>query len=240
MAATAMGKIFTCGPTFRAEHSDTPRHLAEFWMVEPEMAWYDLGDTIKVARDLITYCLKYAADKCVDELALLRSEPLDTSPEFVQITYAKALAVLKEQELLLKDCEVPKWGDDLGTPHERFLSDKYYKAPVIITNYPKEMKSFYMHQDDDGRTVGCFDLLLPGIGEAIGGSQREVRLDVLEKELLLRNMNKEDYKEYLELRKFGSVPHSGFGLGFERLVRYVADVDHIRDVIPFPVYYGHL
>ena len=238
MAATALGKIFTCGPTFRAEHSDTPRHLSEFWMVEPEMAWHDLDDTITVAKDLITHCVQDAMRLCPDELDFLRDTPLEL-PEYKCITYTEAIEILRGDEFKVACDGLPtvEWGDDLGTPHERFLSDTHFKCPVIITHYPREMKAFYMHQDPSEDTVACFDLLLPGVGEAIGGSQREVRLDVLEKEMERRGMGTEEYQDYLDLRRFGSVPHSGFGLGFARLVRYVTGVEHIRDVVPFPRYY---
>jgi len=224
MAATALGKVFTCGPTFRAEHSDTPRHLSEFWMIEPEMAWHDLDDTIKVAQDLIVHCVSDAIESCAEELKLLRSTTL-TVPEFKRITYSEAVGILQV-----------KWGDDLGTIHERFLTDTYFKSPVVITHYPRDIKAFYMHQTEDD-TVACFDLLLPTVGEAIGGSQREIRLEVLEAELERRKIDTEEYQQYLDLRRFGSVPHSGFGLGFERLVRYITEVEYIRDVIPFPRYY---
>ncbi len=239
MAATALGKIFTCGPTFRAEHSDGPRHLSEFWMVEPEMAWYDLDDTIKVAQDLITHCVSDVLEHCADELKLLRTTPLQL-PQYTCITYTEAIEIIRGCLCKFKEAGVPEWGQDLGTPHECFLCDEYFKQPVVITHYPREMKAFYMHQSPSGNTVACFDLLLPGIGEAIGGSQREVRLDVLEAEMERRKMDKTEYQQYLDLRRFGNVPHSGFGLGFDRLVRYITEMEHIRDVSPFPRYYGHL
>lgn len=236
MGATAMGRVFTCGPTFRAEHSDTPRHLAEFWMVEPEMAWFDLDDTITLGEDLIKYCVEDCKKYCADELAVLEHKL--HLPDFKRITYTEAVEVIRQHPC--KFDTLPEWGDDLGTAYERFLSDDHFKAPVVITHYPREMKAFYMHQEPGGKTVACFDLLLPGIGEAIGGSQREVRLDVLEKEMVSRGLDTKLYSKYLDLRRFGSVPHSGFGLGFERLVRYLTGIEHIRDVIPFPVYYRHL
>ena len=236
MAATALGRIFTCGPTFRAEHSDTPRHLSEFWMVEPEMVWHDLDDAIEVAQDLITHCVADATALCAYELEILRTTPLEV-PEYKRVTYTEAIEILGQHPCQFKEAGVPEWGDDLGTPHERYLSDVHFKRPVVVTHYPRVMKAFYMHQNPGGKTVACFDLLLPGVGEAIGGSQREVRLDVLEAEMEHRKMDKTEYREYLDLRRFGNVPHSGFGLGFDRLVRYVTGVEHIRDVVPFPRYY---
>jgi asparaginyl-tRNA synthetase len=189
-----------------------------------------------LAEDLISTCIQDALKECAEELAVLRDEKhplLDLSCK--RITYTTAIEILHEHS----SCS-PKWGDDLGTPHERFLTDEYFKQPVIITHYPRSLKSFYMHKVDDEKTVACFDFLLPGIGEVIGGSQREVRYDVLQKEMEARKMDQHGYQQYLDLRRFGSVPHSGFGLGFERIVRYITGMEHIRDVIPFPVYYEHL
>lgn len=237
MCATALGRIFTYGPTFRAEHSDTARHLSEFWMVEPEMAWFDLDDTIKLAQDLISYCVQICKQECVDELKFLK-HTLPDDMQFKRLTYTDALQIIKDHKDQFDS--IPAWGEDLGTPHERFLTDQYFKTPVVVTHYPKDMKAFYMHQEDDGKTVACFDLLMPGIGEIIGGSQREVRYDRLESQMKNRGMDLTRYQKYLDLRKYGSMPHSGFGMGFERLVRYVTGMEHIRDVIPFPVYFKHL
>ncbi|KKL62391.1 hypothetical protein LCGC14_2185680, partial [marine sediment metagenome] len=213
MAATALGKVFTCGPTFRAEHSNTPRHLSEFWMIEPEMVWHDLDDTITVAQELVSHCVADVSSKCKEELAVLQHSL--KLPTFKRITYTKAVEIIREYKCKFET--VPEWGDDLGTAQERFLTDEYFECPVVVTHYPREMKAFYMHQEPGGHTVACFDLLLPGIGEVIGGSQREIRLDVLEKEIERRGMDKTQYQRYLDLRRFGNVPHAGFGLGFERI-----------------------
>jgi asparaginyl-tRNA synthetase len=241
MAATALGKIFTYGPTFRAEKSDTSKHLAEFWMVEPEMAWYDLDDTIQLSKELLSFCLEEIKKSCVDELEFLKVS-LPKSFDFKQITYTDAINILEESVKLKKSKDyfdkAPEWGEDLSTPHETFLADFYYKSPVIVTHYPKQIKAFYMYSQ--GKTVECFDVLMPGIGEIIGGSQRESRYDVLESIMKERGMDMYKYQKYLDLRKFSSVPHSGFGLGFERLLRFMTGQKHIRDVIPFPVYYGHI
>jgi asparaginyl-tRNA synthetase len=241
MAATALGKIFTYGPTFRAEKSDTSKHLAEFWMVEPEMAWYDLDDTIQLSKELLTFCLESIKKECQEELKFLNVN-LPEKFDFKQITYTDAIGILEESVKSKSSveyfCQAPKWGEDLSTPHETFLADCYFKQPVIVTHYPKEIKAFYMYSV--GNTVACFDVLMPGIGEIIGGSQRETRLNVLENIMIERKMDITKYKKYLDLRRFATMPHSGFGLGFERLVRFMTGQKHIRDVIPFPVYYGHL
>jgi len=237
MAATALGKIYTFGPTFRAEKSDTSRHLAEFWMIEPEMCWYDLDDTIKLAMELLKYCVKKCKKWCKNELEFLKVN-LGDEMNFEIITYEQAIDILNKAESV--SFKEVKWGDDLSSEMEKYLCEKHYKMPLVIKNYPKEIKSFYMKQSDDGMTVNCFDLLLPGIGEVIGGSEREIRMDKLLAEMKLRNMDITKYEKYIDLRRFGNVPHAGFGLGFERLIRYLTGIEHIRDVIPFPVYFGHL
>ncbi|RIY34730.1 asparagine--tRNA ligase [Psittacicella gerlachiana] len=239
--ASALSKIYTFGPTFRAENSNTTRHLAEFWMVEPEVAFYDLEDNAKLAEDMLRHCFKRVLEKNRDDLEFFnkhvqpgvieRLENLINS-EFVQIDYTDAIKIL---ETCGKKFEFPVyWGVDMSSEHERYLAEEHFKSPVIVKNYPKEIKAFYMRLNDDGKTVAAMDVLAPGIGEIIGGSQREERLEVLEQRILDLGMKLEDYSWYLDLRRYGSVPHSGFGLGFERLVSYVTGVQNVREAIPFP------
>jgi asparaginyl-tRNA synthetase len=244
--ACAMSKIYTFGPTFRAENSHTTRHLAEFWMIEPEMAFYDLQDNMDLAEDFIKSVIKHVLETCPDDMdffnkyvekgLLDRLKNVLESP-FQRITYTEAV------DLLIKTGQkfvAPlAWGLDLQSEHERYLTEVIYKKPVIVTDYPKEFKSFYMRLNDDGKTVAAMDILVPKIGEIIGGSQREERLDVLERRLEEVKLPKENYSWYLDLRRFGSVTHSGFGLGFERLVQFTTGIENIRDVIPFPRYPGH-
>ncbi len=241
VAAMAMGKIYTFGPSFRAENSNTPKHLAEFWHVEPEIAFAELPDVIEIAEDMLKHVIRTVLDKCPDEMAFFdqhfekglvaRLEEL-ISHEFGVCDYTEAIRLLKESG---EDFQYPvEWGCDLQTEHERYISEKVFQKAVFVTNYPKEIKSFYMKQNPDGKTVAAVDLLVPGVGEIIGGSEREADYDKLVAEMQKRNMNLDLYSDYLELRKFGSVPHGGFGLGFERLVMYVTGVSNIRDVILYP------
>jgi len=237
----ALSKVYTFGPTFRAENSNTSRHLAEFWMIEPEIAFADLTDLANLAEDFLKYVFSAVLNECPDDMAFFekRIEPdainrlhrLIESP-FVRLDYEDAIKILKESG---QKFEFPAaWGLDLQTEHERFLTEKHFNAPVIVTNYPTEIKAFYMRLSDDGRTVAALDVLAPGIGEIIGGSQREERLDVLERRMDELKLDKETYHWYLDLRKYGSVPHAGFGLGFERLISYICCMSNIRDVIPYP------
>jgi len=244
--ACALSKIYTFGPTFRAENSHTTRHLAEFWMIEPEMAFYDLHDNMDLAEDFIKSVIKHVLETCPEDMAFFnqyvekglldRLKNVLENP-FERITYTQAVDILKKTG---QKFVVPvEWGLDLASEHERYLTEVVYKKPVIVTDYPKEFKSFYMRLNDDGKTVAAMDILVPKIGEIIGGSQREERLDVLEKRLEEVKLPKENYSWYLDLRRFGTVTHSGFGLGFERLVQFTTGVENIRDVIPFPRYPGH-
>ncbi|GIU26134.1 asparagine--tRNA ligase [Shewanella schlegeliana] len=239
--ACALSKVYTFGPTFRAENSNTSRHLAEFWMVEPEVAFADLNDAAKLAEDMLKYCFKAVLEERRDDLeffaqrvektAIERLENFVTS-DFAQIDYTDAIEILKACD---KDFEFDvEWGIDLHSEHERYLAEEHFKAPVVVKNYPKDIKAFYMRLNDDGKTVAAMDVLAPGIGEIIGGAQREERLDVLDARLAEMELSKEDYWWYRDLRRYGTVPHAGFGLGFERLVSYVTGVSNIRDVIPFP------
>ena len=239
--ACALSKIYTFGPTFRAENSNTTRHLAEFWMVEPEVAFATLADNAKLAEDMLKYVFRSVLaerkddlkffEKHVDKDVITRLENFVNS-DFAQIDYTDAIDVLLKSG---KKFEFPvSWGIDLSSEHERFLAEEYFKSPVVVKNYPKDIKAFYMRLNDDGKTVAAMDVLAPGIGEIIGGSQREERLDVLDKRMEEMGLNPEDYWWYRDLRKYGTVPHSGFGLGFERLIVYVTGVQNIRDVIPFP------
>lgn len=239
--ALAFGNIYTFGPTFRAEKSNTARHAAEFWMIEPEMAFADLSDDMDVAEDMVKYIIKHVFATCSEELEFL-NKFVDTTlidklknvaeNEFVRLTYTDAIAILEK----VKDTfEYPVfWGCDLQSEHERYLTEKVFKKPVFLTDYPKEIKAFYMRLNDDGKTVAASDLLVPGIGELIGGSQREERLDVLLQKMKDFNLKEEDYWWYVNLRKYGGVRHSGFGLGFERMVMYLTGIANIRDVLPFP------
>lgn len=239
--ASALSKVYTFGPTFRAENSNTSRHLAEFWMVEPEVAFADLNDIAALAEKMLKYTfaavlaerkddMEFFAQR-VDKDAISRLENFITS-DFAQIDYTDAVTVL---ENCGEKFENPVyWGVDLSSEHERYLAEKHFKAPVVVKNYPKDIKAFYMRMNEDGKTVAAMDVLAPGIGEIIGGSQREERLDMFDKRLEEMGMNKEDYWWYRDLRRYGTVPHSGFGLGFERLVAYVTGVANVREVIPFP------
>ena len=241
LGALSLGDIYTFGPTFRAENSNTPRHLAEFWMIEPEMAFYDLNDNMDLAEDFVKYIIKYALDNCREDLeflnnmidkALLERLKFVVDNEFVRITYTEAVSILTSST---KKWDYPVgWGRDLQAEHERYLVEEHFKRPVIITDYPKEIKAFYMKQNDDGKTVRAMDVLFPGIGEIIGGSQREEQYDRLLSRIKELKLREEDFWWYLDTRRFGSAPHSGFGLGFERLILFVTGMSNIRDVIPFP------
>ncbi len=239
--ACALSKVYTFGPTFRAENSNTSRHLAEFWMVEPEVAFANLDDVAGLAEALLKYVfqavlteraddMKFFAER-VDKEAITRLEQF-VSSDFAQVDYTAAVDILLASG---QKFENPvSWGIDLSSEHERYLAEKHFKAPVVVKNYPKDIKAFYMRMNDDGKTVAAMDVLAPGIGEIIGGSQREERLDRLDQRLAEMGLNKEDYWWYRDLRRYGTVPHSGFGLGFERLIAYVTGMQNIRDVIPFP------
>ncbi len=238
--AQALRNIYTFGPTFRAENSNTTRHAAEFWMMEPEIAFADLNDNMNLAEDMIRYIVKYVLEQCPEEMEFFANfvdkELMDrltnlVESDFGRVTYTEAIEILKNcGEKFEYDVE---WGIDLQTEHERYLSEKVYKRPVFVTNYPKEIKSFYMKLDEDGKTVAACDLLVPGIGELLGGSQREENYDVLLQRMEECGLNPEDYWWYLELRKYGTTKHAGFGLGFERLIMYITGVSNIRDVIPY-------
>jgi asparaginyl-tRNA synthetase len=241
LGALSLGDIYTFGPTFRAENSNTPRHLAEFWMIEPEMAFYDLTDNMDLAEDFVKYIIRYALDNCREDLeflnnmidkALLERLKFVVDNEFVRITYTEAVSILTSSG---KKWEYPVgWGRDLQAEHERYLVEEHFKRPVILTDYPKEIKAFYMKQNDDGKTVRAMDVLFPGIGEIIGGSQREEQYDKLLSRIKELKLQEKDFWWYLDTRRFGSAPHSGFGLGFERLILFVTGMSNIRDVIPFP------
>ncbi|MDF1676807.1 MAG: asparagine--tRNA ligase [Vicingaceae bacterium] len=258
LAALALSQVYTFGPTFRAENSNTTRHLAEFWMIEPEVAFADNNDNMDLAEEMLKYCVKYALENCKDDLDFLssrltdeeKSKPQDQrsmelveklqfvlANDFERITYTEAIQILKNSKpnknkkfnYIIED-----WGADLQSEHERFLVEKHFKKPVIITDYPAGIKAFYMKLNDDGKTVKAMDILFPGIGEIVGGSQREERYDVLKQKIEQFNIPHESVWWYLETRKFGTVPHAGFGLGFERLLLFVTGMTNIRDVIPFP------
>lgn len=242
-AVGGLGRVYTFGPTFRSENSNTARHLSEFWMVEPEAAFNTLEDNARLASDYVKHLIKRSMDKCGDELEFLSSryapenlktlEHVLTSP-FEMVTYTKAIEILTDASKTHKFDFPVSWGMDLQTEHERFLAEQYFKRPTIVTDYPKNIKAFYMKQNDDGKTVRAMDVLVPGIGELIGGSQREDSYEKLVRRMEEMSMNTENYWWYLDLRKYGSVPHSGFGLGFERAVMYISGMSNIRDVIPFP------
>jgi asparaginyl-tRNA synthetase len=259
LAALALGDVYTFGPTFRAENSNTARHLAEFWMIEPEMAFSDLEDDMNLAEEFIKYIIQYVlennradleflATRLVDEekqkpqnerseMGLIEKLEFVLNNDFERLTYTEAIDILKNSTPNKKkkfQYQVDHWGIDLQSEHERFLVEKHFKKPVILINYPKEIKAFYMRQNDDGKTVAAMDILAPGIGEIVGGSQREERLDVLEKRMQEMNIPVEEMNWYLDTRRFGTVPHAGFGLGFERLMLFVTGMTNIRDVIPFP------
>lgn len=247
VAAMAMGKIYTFGPSFRAEKSNTQRHVAEFWHVEPEIAFAELDDVIEVAEAMIKFVLKDVLEKCPDELAFFEKffekglrEKLQKiiDGDFERITYTKAIELLKDADV---EFQYPiEWGCDLATEHERYITEQVYNKPVFVTDYPKEIKSFYMKQNPDGKTVAATDLLVPGVGEIIGGSQREENLDKLLAAMEERGMTQDEYKDYLDLRKFGSVPHGGFGLGFDRIVMYMTGMANIRDVQLYPRTVGNI
>lgn len=242
----SLSDVYTFGPTFRAENSNTSRHLAEFWMIEPEIAFADLNDDMDLAEKYIKYCLNYILqynsqdmnffNKFISKGIINTLKNVIENP-FVRLDYTKAIEILKNSN---KKFGYPiEWGKDLQSEHERYLTEEYFKKPVILYNYPKEIKAFYMRENEDGKTVAAMDVLVEGVGEIIGGSQREERLKILENKINKLGLNKQDYWWYLELRKYGSVPHSGFGLGFERLVQFVTGMENVRDVIPFPRYPGH-
>ena len=239
--AMAYGKIYTFGPTFRAENSNTQRHAAEFWMIEPEVAFADLKDNMALSEAMVKFVIRYVLEECSQEMEFL-NKFVDTGlierlnnlaeAEFGHVTYSEAIELLLNSQYQF---EYPvSWGIDLQTEHERYLTEKIFGKPVFVTDYPKEIKAFYMRMNDDNKTVAAMDMLVPGVGELIGGSQREERLDLLEKRMDELGLNKEDYWWYLELRKFGGTTHSGYGLGFERLIMYLTGISNIRDVIPFP------
>ncbi len=258
LAAMALGEVYTFGPTFRAENSNTTRHLAEFWMIEPEVAFNDINDNADLAEDLLKYIIKYTLDNNREDLEFLaerlaneeKNKPQNERSEmglieklefvlendFERITYTEAIDVLLQSKPYKKkkfkyDVE---WGIDLQSEHERYLVEKHYKKPVVVTNYPKDIKAFYMRMNDDGKTVAAMDILAPGIGEIVGGSQREERLEVLQARMKEMDIPAEEMYWYLDTRKFGTAPHAGFGLGFERIVQFVTGMGNIRDVIPFP------
>ena len=258
LAALALGKVYTFGPTFRAENSNTTRHLAEFWMIEPETAFADINEDINLGEDFLKYLINYGLEHCHEdlqflsdrgvkeesqlpkdkrnELSLMERMQMVISNDFERITYSKAVEILlKSKPHKKKQFKYPiAWGVDLQSEHEKFLVEKHFKKPVVIVDYPKEIKAFYMRENSDGKTVAAMDILFPGIGEIVGGSQREERYDLLEKKCEEFNIPKEAIWWYLETRKFGTVPHAGFGLGFERLMMFVTGMSNIRDVIPFP------
>jgi len=239
--ALAFRNVYTFGPTFRAENSNTARHAAEFWMIEPEIAFADLEDNMQLAEDMMKYIISYVLENAPEEMAFFnqfidntlldRLESIVNS-EFGRVTYTEAVELLKKSG---KEFDYPvEWGIDLQTEHERYLTEQIFKKPVFVINYPKEIKAFYMRLNDDNKTVAAMDLLVPGVGEIIGGSQREERYDVLEKKIEEFGLNKEDYWWYMELRKYGGTKHAGYGLGFERMIMYLTGISNIRDVIPFP------
>ncbi len=239
--ALAFRDVYTFGPTFRAENSNTARHAAEFWMVEPEISFADLEDDMQLAEEMLTYVIKYVMKECPEEIEFFNKfidkglvERLNhvANSDFARVTYTEAIEIL---EKCGKEFEYPvEWGIDLQTEHERYLTEEHFKRPLFVTDYPKDIKAFYMRMNDDNKTVAAMDLLVPGIGEIIGGSQREERLDLLKKRMAELNLNEEDYWWYLELRKYGETKHAGYGLGFERLIMYITGMTNIRDVIPFP------
>ncbi len=259
LGAMALGEVYTFGPTFRAENSNTSRHLAEFWMIEPEVAFADLNDNAQLAEDLLKYCIRYVLDNHPDELEFLKNRLLEeekskpqeersemdlltklhfcATSNFERLTYTEAIEILKHSAPNKKKkfkYLIESWGVDLQSEHERYLVEKHFKKPVILTDYPKEIKAFYMRLNDDGKTVRAMDILFPGIGEIVGGSQREERLEYIEKRMHEMRIPAEDLYWYLDTRRFGTAPHAGFGLGFERLVLFVTGMTNIRDVIPFP------
>lgn len=258
-AAMGLGKIYTFGPTFRAENSNTTRHLAEFWMIEPEMAFYDLEKNIDLAEDFLKYCIQYAVDHCKDDLDFLnkrfeeeqKQKPKEEKSEqnlheklefvlnnkFIRLSYTEAVEILKKSKANQKGkfkYPIDEWGVDLQSEHERYLVEKHFKSPVVLFDYPAKIKAFYMRLNEDQKTVRAMDVLFPGIGEIIGGSQREERLEILKQKMNSLGMDEKELNWYLDTRKYGTVPHSGFGLGLERLILFVTGMSNIRDVIPFP------
>ncbi|MTI38352.1 asparagine--tRNA ligase [Fulvivirga lutimaris] len=258
-ACMALSEVYTFGPTFRAENSNTSRHLAEFWMIEPEMAFYDINDNMDLAEEFLKYLTNYALDNCKDDLEFLNNRAVEEDKQkpqqeraemtllerlkfvvendFVRLTYTEAIDILKNSKPNKKkkfQYLINEWGADLQSEHERYLVEKHFKKPVILCDYPKDIKAFYMRLNEDGKTVAAMDVLFPGIGEIIGGAQREERYDVLKGKIEKMGIPEEDLWWYMDLRKFGSAPHSGFGLGFERLMLFVTGMGNIRDVIPFP------
>ena len=241
LGALALSSIYTFGPTFRAENSNTPRHVAEFWMIEPEMAFYDIHDNMDLAEDFLKYLIRYTLEHCMDDLeflnkmvdkGLLERLKFVLEHDFVRKSYTEAVEILMKAD---KKFEFPvEWGLDLQSEHERYLVEQHFKCPVILTDYPRDIKAFYMKQNDDGRTVRAMDVLFPQIGEIIGGSQREEELDKLQNRMKEMDIPEDELWWYLETRKFGTVEHSGFGLGFERLIMFITGMSNIRDVIPFP------
>ena len=244
LGATALGEIYTFGPTFRAENSNTPRHLAEFWMIEPEMAFYDIRDNMDLAEDFIKHLVSYALEHCMDDIQFLNDrydnelvERLRSviGTEFVRLEYTEGIRILEEAVRNGEQFEYPvSWGVDLQSEHERYLVEKHFGKPVILTGYPKDIKAFYMKQNEDGKTVRAMDILFPKIGEIIGGSEREADLGKLETRIDELKMSRKNLEWYIDTRRFGSCPHSGFGLGFERLLLFITGMSNIRDVIPFP------
>lgn len=244
LGATSLGAIYTFGPTFRAENSNTPRHLAEFWMIEPEVAFNDITDNMDLAEDFLKYCIQWAFDNCQDDLNFLNKMIDNTlidrlhfvlKNEFVRLSYSEGIEILEQAVKAGKKFEFPiYWGVDLASEHERYLVEEHFKRPVILTDYPKEIKAFYMKLNEDGKTVRAMDVLFPQIGEIIGGSEREADYDKLQTRIDEMNLPMKDMWWYLDTRKYGTCPHSGFGLGFERLILFVTGMQNIRDVIPFP------
>ena len=243
----SLSDVYTFGPTFRAEKSFTTRHLSEFWMIEPELAFADLNDDIECAESFVKYLINYVLEHCKEDMeffdkiiekGLIEKLKNIVKNDFARVTYTDSIEILKKAK---KTFEYPvSWGADLQTEHERYLAEEYFKKPVFVTDYPKDIKAFYMRMNDDNKTVAATDLLVAGVGELIGGSQREERLEKLEKRIEEMGLNKEDFWWYLELRKYGTVPHAGFGLGFERMVQFVTGIDNIRDVISYPRFPGSL
>ena len=247
IAAMGLGKIYTFGPTFRAEHSNTTRHAAEFWQIEPEVCFADLHDIIEIAEDFIKNIIKEVIDNCPEELAFFNERSENglleklrgvINSDFIKLKYTDAVEILKKSG---KEFKYPvEWGCDLQTEHERYLTEEYFKKPVFVTDYPADIKAFYMKQNLDNKTVAATDLLVPGIGEIIGCSEREADFEKLKSAMVKRNLPLEAYSEYLDTRKYGSVPHSGFGLGFERMLMYITGVQNIRDTLLYPRTVGNL
>lgn len=245
--ALSLGKVYTFGPTFRADPSDTRIHGAEFWMLEPEMAFFDLEDNLNLIENFVKYTASYLQEKCRDEIMFFTKFFEKTLPErydallnnsFARVTYTEAIEIIRSSARKFE--KLPEWGDDLATEHERFLSEDHFKKPVFVIDYPASMKPFYMYVNNDGKTVAACDLLAPGVGELVGGSQREHRLELLKKRAVEQGLDLETYNWYMELRRWGTAPHSGFGLGFERLLMYLTGMENIRDVMPFPRTFGRM